>query len=325
MTDPAVFYPTLLGVSFLVAGIISYRRQLEAPTLRNAFGLVALGPVFVAASLATFAGEHFTAAAALAQLVPKWLPGRLFIAYFVGVAHLAAALSIVAKRYIRWSAFGLALMFALFVLLMDLPAAIAHPTVRIAWSLAARETTFSIGALALFRIAMEMQRPRRAASLAPTARYWTACVLIFYGIENLLYPQFAPGVPDVIPTAAWVPAASVIAYATGILLIAFGATMFVAKRASAAAAWCGLLMVVLTIGLYVPQFFIARDVAQQVNGFNFVFDTLLFAGMMLVVSRAIAVIPFEEPEADPYGPRVERAGVPRPPPRAEAEVPPHRA
>src|ERR1700730_14832793 len=94
---------------------------------REAFGLVALGPTFVAAALAAFAGEHFTAATSLAALVPKWLPARVFIAYFVGVAHLAAALSFVARRYIRWSTIGLAVMFGLFVLLMDLPGAIRRP------------------------------------------------------------------------------------------------------------------------------------------------------------------------------------------------------
>jgi hypothetical protein len=32
---------------------------------------------------------------------------------------------------------------------------------------------------------------------------------------------------------------------------------------------------------------IARDVSQQVTAINFVFDTLLFAGTLLVISRAI--------------------------------------
>src|SRR5258708_21183781 len=124
---PTVFWPTLLGLSFLAAGVIAYRRDLRAAAPRDAFGLVAFGPVFVAAGLAALAGEHFTLAATLATLVPKWLPARLFIAYFVGVAHLAAALSFVARRYMKWSTLALAVMFALFVLLMDLPAAIARP------------------------------------------------------------------------------------------------------------------------------------------------------------------------------------------------------
>src|SRR6478752_61665 len=121
MPASTVFWPTLLGLLYLAAGTITYRRDFHPAGSREAFGLVALGPAFVAAALAAFAGEHFTAAAGLATLIPKWMPAPLFIAYFVGVAHLAAASSFVARRYIRWSAFFLAVMFAPFVLLMDLP------------------------------------------------------------------------------------------------------------------------------------------------------------------------------------------------------------
>jgi uncharacterized membrane protein YphA (DoxX/SURF4 family) len=277
----------MLGISFLIVGIVTYRRDFLASP-RDAFGLTALGPVFVAAALAAFAGEHFTAAAALSRLVPKWMPARLFIAYFVGAAHLAAALSFVARRYIRWSALCLALMFALFVLLMDLPAAVTRPTIRILWSLAARETTFAIGALALFAIVTKGGRPRRAKTLAAIARVWTAAVLVSYGVENVLYPQFSPGVPAMTPTPAWVPLPMLVAYATGILLVAFGIAMFVGKYASAAAAGCGVLMTLLTVALYTPQWIIARGVSQQVTAINFVFDTLLFAGTMLVISRAIS-------------------------------------
>ena len=287
MIHTAAFWPGVLGISFLVIGLVTYRRDVQA-SARDAFGLTALGPVFVAASLAAFAGEHFTAAPALAQLVPKWMPARLFIAYFVGVAHLAAASSFVARRYVRGSALGLALMFALFVLLMDLPGAVAHPGARMAWSLAARETTFAIGALALFATATLRARPRRAPTLATRARLWTAAVLVGYGAETILYPRFSPGVPDTTPTPAWIPLPTSIAYATGILLIAFGLAMLVEEYASVAAAGCGVLMTLLTVALYVPQWVIVRGVPQQVTAINFVFDTLLFAGTVLVISRAIS-------------------------------------
>lgn len=287
MTYPAAFWPGLLGISFLVVGLFTYRRDLQANS-RDAFGLTAFGPVFVAAALAAFAGEHFTAAASLAQIVPKFMPARLFIAYFVGVAHLAAALSFVARRYVRWSALGLALMFTLFVLLMDLPAAITRPAIRMSWSLAAREATFAMGALALFATATRAGWPSRAVTLGTIARIWTAAVLVFYGVENVLYPQFFPGVPDTTPTAAWIPFPTMIAYATGLLLVAFGVTMFVARYARAAAVWCGVLMTLLTVALYVPQWIMAPGVSQQVTAINFVFDTLLFAGTVLVISRAIS-------------------------------------
>ncbi len=294
MTNPAVFWPGTLGILFLVVGIFTYRRDFQTTSGDTAFGLTALGPPFVAAAIAAFAGEHFTIAPTLAQMVPKFMPGRLFIAYFVGVAHLAAALSFVARRYISWSSLGLALMFALFVLLMDLPAAVTHPTTRLFWILAARQGTFSIGALALFATATRASQPGRAAALATIARFWTAGVLVFYGVLSALYPLVAPGVPSTTPTPAWVPLPTLIAYTTGILLIGFGFAMLTKKFAAAAAARCGLWMTLLTAVIYAPQWAMASGASQQLVGINFFFDTLLFAGTVLVVSRAIS-----DTQADP--------------------------
>lgn len=287
MPAAVVFWPVLLGLSVLVAGLVTYRRDRRETTIRDAFGLAAFGPVFVAASLAAFAGEHFAAGPSLAQLVPKWLPARLFIAYCVGVAHLAAATSFVAKRYVRAAALCLSVMFALFVLLMDLPGSIAHPASRISWILVARETTFAIGALALFATVSRNRSPARSRTLSEIGRIWTASVLVYYGIDHLLHPQFSPGVPGTMATAAWVPAPHAVAYVSGLLLVLFGIAMFAARLAQAGAALSGTLLILLTLVLYVPQFFLAGDVSQRVIAYNYVFDTLLFAGTLLVICRAI--------------------------------------
>jgi uncharacterized membrane protein len=287
MISPASFWPSALGLGFLVAGLWTYRRDLRTEASGLRLSVIALGPVFVAASLAAFAGEHFTAARSLAQMVPKWMPARVFIAYFVGAAHLAAALSFVARRCIRWSAIFLAIMFALFVLLLHLPGAITHPALRIAWIVSVRETTFTMGALALFATAVRGDIPRLSGRLAAVARVWTGMVLIFFGIENILYPQYSPGVPDTLPTASWVPLPVVIACLTGILLIGFGIAMLVRKYAGSGGTFAGLLMLLLTLGLYVPQFVLASSVGERVTAINFIFDTLLFAGTLLVITKAI--------------------------------------
>ena len=260
-----------------------YRHDFEAA------GPVSFGPALVAAALAAFAGEHFTAGPSLALLVPGWLPGRLFIAYFVGAAHLAAAVSFVMKRYVRYSAPALAMMFGLFVLLMDLPGALRHPEVRIAWSLAARQVTFSLGALGLYVTASRDASSERARTIALVVRLWTAFVLVFYGIEHFIRPELSPGVPDSTPMAAWVPLPVEVSCASGFLLVACGLSMCLEKRAGRAAALAGWLMVALTAALYVPQFFIAHTVNDRVTAINFVFDTLLFGGMMLIDSRAVAL------------------------------------
>lgn len=286
MTNPTVFWPATLGMLFLAIGMITYRADVAEPASPGIQRLLPLGPVLVGAALAAFAGEHFTAAAAIARIVPKFMPRPLFIAYFVGVAHLAAGLSFVTKRYVRVSSICLAVMFALFVLLMDLPAAVARPGTRIVWTLVARQATFSIGALALFAIVTSNSRRHASVTILAIARIWAACVLVFYGTQNVLFPQIAPGVPSNATTAAWVPAPHVIAYVTGMVLIVCGLAMFARKLAASGAAWSGLLMIVLTAALFVPQFFIAQSAADQVTAINFVFDTLLFGGTVLTIGAA---------------------------------------
>ncbi len=287
MTTPAVFWPVLLGLGCLIAGIGLARRRGHEHGRREPSRLSAFGPTFVGAALAAFAGVHFTAAAAIAQLVPAFLPAPLAIAYLVGVAHLAAALSFVTRRYVVWSSIGLALMFALFALLMDLPAAMARPSGRLGWILAARQSIFAVGALALFATETKGRWPHASRQVAMIARFWTAAVLVFYGTDHLLHPTLSPGVPSTMPIAAWIPLPHVMGYGTGILLLACGIAMLITRLAGAAAARCGELMTLLTVVLYVPQFYIARDVGARVTAINFVFDTLLFAGTVLMISNAI--------------------------------------
>jgi hypothetical protein len=73
-----------------------------------------------------------------------------------------------------------------------------------------------------------------------------------------------------------------------LLLIAFGIMMLARRSASTAAALGGLLMLMLTVVLYGPQFFLAGSVQERITAVNFIFDTLLFAGTLLVVSKATA-------------------------------------
>jgi len=107
---------------------------------------------------------------------------------------------------------------------------------------------------------------------------------MFFGADHFLHPQFSPGVPDTKPTAAWVPQPHLFACLVGALLIVFGIGMFVRRYAMLAGASAGTLMLLLTLGLYMPQFFLAVGVEQHVEAINFVADTLLFSGTMLVIA-----------------------------------------
>jgi len=284
---PLEFWPSVLGGGFLAVGLWTYRSDLASRSSHHRLIFAALGPVFVAASLAAFGGEHFADAKDLARLVPKWMPDRVFIAYFVGVAHVAAALSIVAKKYIRWSAICLAIMFGLFVVLLHLRGVTLQPANRLFWMISLRDSTFGIGALALYAYEVRERSPQRARTLATIARFWSAVAVIVFGLHHFVHPEFSPGVPDSRPTPAWVPAPHAFAYLVGIILTLLGIATLFKKSAKLATTCAGAVMTFLAIALFGPDLFLANDVSQYIMGINFVFDTLLFAGTLLVIARAV--------------------------------------
>jgi uncharacterized membrane protein len=283
--SPLVSWPCFLGLVFLVIGLLDSRRDLAAANGLDK--LIALAYVFVAAPLAVFAGEHLAGPKFLMELVPPWMPARLFWAYFVGFALLAAALSLSLKKYVHWSAPLLATMFFLFVVMMDLPATIAHPKNRLFWTLALRETAFGAGALALTGFTMLQDNRRHAKTLISIARVCIGVALVFYGIEHLLHPEFAPGVPLPKLTPPWVPIPFFWAYLVGAVLLAAGIAILFNQRSQIAATYVGLVMTLLTLLLYTPILAMVRQPAQIIGEVNYVADTLFFAGTILLLAMAI--------------------------------------
>jgi len=182
---------------------------------------------------------------------------------------------------------ALALLFGLFVLLIHLPNAVEHARTRIFWIFPFREGTFAVGAFSVFVYEAKPSWTRRSGGFSLFARVWTAFVLVFFGIQHLGYPQFAPGVPSPRPTSSWVPLPHVVSYATGAILVALGAAALFKKTAVAAITWAGILMAVLTVLVYVPDLLLAHGPGQPITAINFVADTLLFSGSTLAVARAV--------------------------------------
>ena len=286
MASPFIFWPCFLGVAFLILGLFYSRREIAAANGLDK--LIALAYVFVAAPLAVFAGEHLAGARFLMAGVPSWMPARLFWAYFVGFALLAAALSLSVKKYVSWSAPLLAAMFFLFVLMMDIPATIAQPHNRLFWTLALRETAFGGGALALTGLMMRQNNHRYAKTLISVARFCIGIPLIVYGIEHFLHPEFAPGVPLTKLTPPWVPIAFFWAYLVGAVLLIGGVAILLNKRARLAATYVGLVITLLTLFLYTPLLAMVRQPSEIIGEVNYVADTLFFAGTVLFLAKALS-------------------------------------
>ena len=79
------------------------------------------GCLLFALASVVFGIDHFLILHFIAGLVPRWIPGGLFWAYFTGIAFIAAGVSIATEWMARWAATLLGIMFALWFLLLHVP------------------------------------------------------------------------------------------------------------------------------------------------------------------------------------------------------------
>jgi hypothetical protein len=140
-------------VSMCAAGVLVFLIALWAAKtdIARASGLdkiVALSNLCFAVPLAVFGALHLAGVEIVLPLVPRFMPWRLFWAYFVGFALLSASLSIATKIQVRWSGLLFGIMMFTFVAMLIIPGVIAHPRDRFAWTFVLRESSFAGGAQA---------------------------------------------------------------------------------------------------------------------------------------------------------------------------------
>ncbi len=285
MLTHLVLWPWFVGLVFLASGLVAIRRELV--TARGLDRWIELGPVFVAAPLAVFAAEHFVSAGSMEQMVPAWMPARLFWVYFVGCAWIAGATSLVAMKFVRLSATLLGVMFLLIVLMIHLPNAVSEPGNRLAWTFVLRESAFAGGAWALAGSQSRDSQAGKRNWMILIGRFCVAIAVIFFGLEQVLHPEFAPGVPDVKLTPAWVPLHALWGYPVGAFLLVAGAALLINIRSRTAAGWIGVLMTLLSAFLYLPILALTRDPSQMTDAINYVADTLMFGGTALLLAGAL--------------------------------------
>lgn len=259
MVAPAVLWPTAAGIVFLAIRPITGRRQL-----------LAVGPAFVASALAAFGMEHFVAARSIMPAVPSWMPGRLFWIYFVGIALLAAALSLALQRCVRLTATLLGTMFLLFVLLIHLRNAVIRPELLL-WVVLVRDLAFGGGAWAL-----------AGGRLALFGRWWMVAAVLFFGVVYFLHPEIAPGVPLVKLTPAWVPLHLLWGYPMGAALLLAGLAALVNRHSRLAATVLAITVTLSVVLIYIP----IMALGPTLEAMNYVFDTLLFAGTIWLLAQS---------------------------------------
>src|ERR1700693_676909 len=236
---------SLTAVSMCAAGFLLFLIALWAARadIARANGLdkmVVSSNLCFAIPLAVFGAEHLSGARFIMLGVPSYMPGRLFWAYFVGFALLAASLSIATKIQVRWSGLLFGIMMFLFVAMLHIPGALASPRDRFTWTIVIREMSFAGGGWILAGNALrEQDRGQGGSKLITVGRVLIGIAAIFFGVEHFLHPANVPGVPLAKLMPAWIPGRLLIDYLTGAILLGTGASILLAKKTRLAATYLG--------------------------------------------------------------------------------------
>jgi uncharacterized membrane protein len=278
------------GLALLAIGLMAARSDFTQA--RGIDKVAALTHLCIAIPLAVFGAEHLSGPKSLLNLVPSYMPWRLFWVYFVGLALIAASLSIATKIQVRWSGLLLGIMMFLFVAMLYLPGAVTGGS-RITWTIVFRETSFGGAGWVLAGIAMGGNRGGQGKSLIAVGRVMIAVAAIFFGVEHFLHPLGLPVVPLQKQMPTWIPARAFIDYLTGAFLIVAGVCFLLAQKTRMAATCLGAWIVLLVAVIYGPVLIGALadpSAAVKVEGLNYFADTLLFGGVILSLARATSPI-----------------------------------
>lgn len=143
-------------------------RQLESATIPrtkvpSGDTLILIGRIGFGIGLIGCGASHFVWGEFAAQMIPAWMPGRLFLTYLTGAGHIAAGLSLLSGILLRLSTALLCFMLACFVLLLHVPRVLADPTNRYEWTMMFVATLFN-GAAWLMAAAVRAPKPAPSAA-----------------------------------------------------------------------------------------------------------------------------------------------------------------
>jgi uncharacterized membrane protein len=283
-----------IAVAMCSAGIAAFLVGLFAAKdeIAQAHGLdtiVALTNLCVAIPLAVFGALHLFAPQFVLNIVPAYMPWRLFWAYFVGCGLIAASLSIAGRVGVRWSSLLFGIMMFSFVAMIHFPGALRDPHNRILSTIVFRESSFGGAGWILAATATNGWRGPAKITLITVGRILISLAAIVFGIEHFLHPTGLPGVPLVKQIPMWVPGRVLIDYVTGAALLIVGGSALLNRKTRAAATFVGAWILLMVLIIYGPVLIVSLlqpSVGVEVEGINYFADTLLFAGAILTLARA---------------------------------------
>lgn len=251
--------------------------------------IVALRNLCFALPLAVFGTLHLFGPEFVKDLVPQYMPGRMFWVYFVGCALIAASLSIATKIGVRWSGFLVGLMMFSFVAMLYLPSGLRHLHARLTWTIVFRESSFGGAGWILAGTAIKGWRGGARSTLINVGRVLITMALIVFGIEHFLHPTGLPGVPLQKQLPTWLPARVLIDYVTGAALLVAAGSVLLRRKTRIVATCVGGWILLMVLVIYLPVMVTALSqpgIGVKIEGINYLADTLLFAGVILALASA---------------------------------------
>jgi uncharacterized membrane protein len=120
---------TFAGGGFVVAGTLPQAQtgSGRGNPMRWLEMLIPLGMYPLAIMVIVFGIDHFVDVALVSPLVPAWIPGHVFWTYFAGTALIAAGVGMMVRVKARLAATLLGAMIFTWVLVLNIPRAIADP------------------------------------------------------------------------------------------------------------------------------------------------------------------------------------------------------
>jgi uncharacterized membrane protein len=290
----AFFGISRIAVAMCSAGIVVFLIGLLAAKndIAQARGLDKVGAltnVCVAVPLAVFGALHLFAPQFVINIVPVYMPWRLFWAYFVGCGLVAASLNIASKIGVRWSGLLFGMMMFSFVAMIHFPGALRQPHNRILWTIVIREMSFGGAGWIVAATTTNGWRGPAKSTLIIVGRTLIAIAAIFFGVEHFVHPLGLPGVPLVKEMPTWLPGRVLIDYVTGAALLVVGGSVLLNRKTHTVAALVGGWILLMVLVIYGPVLIGALSqppIGVEVEGINYFADTLLFAGAILALARA---------------------------------------
>ena len=111
-----------------------------------------------------------------------------------------------------------------------------------------------------------------------------AVPVLFYSFEQFMHGDHVPGVPLEPMTPTWIFGHAIWTYVAAVVY-AIGARCCCWKKTRAAATWVGLSVLFVELVVYVPIAVVER--ASLDKGLNYLFDTLMFCGTVLLLAGAM--------------------------------------